>query len=445
MVLNSKTLVVVIGCLSVPFCDCVDCSCSLNGDFLICERCLPKVLPTGVRKVKVTNNLMSIANETFSHYSWQFVTSLDITEREDITFSFSQMVFVNLKELVRLGMHIQTPLISIQQFGNGTLHGLSKLERLDLSYSTRFSFPLLFRLLLNENNFKALKMLVLNNFGSMSEPLLRLDFNNTFFSILAWREISVLTAKQNEIKTLYLNPLHKICLSLKNLSVSFSHINDIHMIRNRAACRSLENLDFSGLKLPIPFLPFGTLNLTGYEPVINVVYYISKVKALFLDTVFSEKFLTKNRLVIIFDENIELNIERISLRKNNFRFLNVECHTFVLKQLKSLDISINELQYISPKFFGNMTGLKSVSVANNNLYRMPSYFNDDFKRLFLYLKKLERVNLDDNGLEEIPKDIFAKNPQIKIMKLSKNKLSDFFLNGNFYLSYIDLSKIIYRH
>jgi Leucine-rich repeat (LRR) protein len=83
-----------------------------------------------------------------------------------------------------------------------------------------------------------------------------------------------------------------------------------------------------------------------------------------------------------------------------------------LRQLRSLDLSMNELEEL-PEWFGELTQLQSLNLSSNSLRTLPSSFEQ--------LTQLQSLDLNWNELSEVPKSISALR-QLKSLILSRNEI-----------------------
>jgi len=123
----------------------LDCEkdCNVDGTVIVCEHCIPQVVPKGVRNVRVMDNKMDLIYDHFNDTSWQSVEYLDITESKRCTGHIRNNTFENMKSMTYLGLHLHERFDHIDQIGGGNISGLRKVRHLNLTSCTRFSFEVL--------------------------------------------------------------------------------------------------------------------------------------------------------------------------------------------------------------------------------------------------------------------------------------------------------------
>lgn len=156
------------------------CGCVEEGNNLLCDTCIPVVIPRGILSVFVTNNSVPIQPDNFTDPSWHSVEYVDITEETVVTTNYQNRSFSNLRSLRYLGLHLSSQQVNRSQINDGAFEGLDKLNHLDLANCRRFSFELLFKMFENENNFPNLKTLTLSNFNKYRYGHSLLNFNKSF-------------------------------------------------------------------------------------------------------------------------------------------------------------------------------------------------------------------------------------------------------------------------
>lgn len=421
----------------------VDCGCHQVGNNLTCKDCVPAFVPYDTYSVSVINNSVPLKAEMFQSYSWRNVRMLDIREDELLTKYIHTDTFANLISLTFLGLHIKENFDHLYQVGNGTLAGLGYLKHLDLSGCERFSFDLLYYLLSVESNFPNLNKLTMNDFNTAGNYGTKFDLNSSFEQILATRKIKSLQVDRTILTTIYVNPVGPMCSVLEEISLRKSIIMDINATKQVAVCESLTKVDFSGFKsLKFPNSQFSSINinLTDNSRFLPTIYFVANVKTAILDNLLPTAILPpKIPINIIFERNLTLALENVSLQKNNLQFLNLEIHSHTWKKIKVADLSNNRIQYLSWKMFGNSTAINTLYLGNNSLFKMAVDHTKDFEKMFWYLKNLKQIDLSGNSLVYIPDSYFHRNRHISTVILSNNKLTGFFQRGTAKPVKIDLS------
>lgn len=111
---------------------------------------------------------------------------------------------------------------------------------------------------------------------------------------------------------------------------------------------------------------------------------------------------------------------------------------FDYTQITQLDLSNNQLTYLSPKF-GNLKNLRALNLNNNLITHLNDGFTtmknmvylnlsnnplNEFPEEILYMEKLEVLWLENCSLAELPIDKM-NFPHLKYLFLSKNPLNDY--------------------
>lgn len=146
----------------------------------------------------------------------------------------------------------------------------------------------------------------------------------------------------------------------------------------------------------------------------------------------------KVHFVITAERNLSIALDTLSLRKNKIKYFNVEFHTLLFQNLSLLDLSDNELTYISPVSFMNLTSLRKLILAYNMLDIMKTESSHDFENVLVHIPNLNHIDMSHNALTSIPATLFRNNTKLEYVLLFGNKLSLFTCDSNFLPSLIDL-------
>lgn len=105
-------------------------------------------------------------------------------------------------------------------------------------------------------------------------------------------------------------------------------------------------------------------------------------------------------------------LKRLDLSQNNLQYIPLRLfHN--LKQLRILHMWSNNLTYLNVTIFNNLHDLQVLELRNNRLHDLPSNIFDD-------LRNVKVISLAMNNLESIPNDVFQKNIFIEEIKLERN-------------------------
>lgn len=108
-------------------------------------------------------------------------------------------------------------------------------------------------------------------------------------------------------------------------------------------------------------------------------------------------------------------------------------------QIFEVDISHNQIEYLSPKALSGLRLMKNLFMSSNRLYLME--FTPEFPEMFQNFAIMEHLTLHNNRLSTIPVNMFEKNVQLKVLNLGGNLLTSvaFETKQLKTLRYLDLS------
>ena len=421
--------------------------CVMKGDELLCRTCIPNVVPEGVMRVNVTTNTVPITIQTFSDVSWRMLEYLDITEPNHVTVIINGGTFSNLRSIKYLGLHLQLYVLNSSQIHNSAFDGLDSLDHLNITDCIRFSFEVLFSLFKNETNFRNLSQLSLGNFNKFVYGT-RLSLNDSFLESLAERKLEMINCDGTQIDVLSFNPLNSLCASIKSVSAKKTVLTNVLQYKVPESCTALRHFDLSNIQLPTtmpPVLlhnPTITIDITAKRGLIDALYFMKNVEsATFNNFYHGYPVDFKVRFIFLLEINDTFALKHLSLQNNNVVYLDAELHTTSFIHIESFDGSYNKLTYLSPRFFGNMTTLRNISLTNNRLQRMAENERSDFENIFMFLKDLRMVDISNNALKSIPGNMFTRIKTLEYLLLSGNSLTSFSQQGYMMeLGYLDLRR-----
>ena len=102
-------------------------------------------------------------------------------------------------------------------------------------------------------------------------------------------------------------------------------------------------------------------------------------------------------------------------------------------QICSIDLSINAISTLSPKFFSTFQNMTHLNISNNNLHDLPEEAS--------LLAQLKVLNFSDNKFTIFP-DSIMKLPSLTLMDVSSNLIENVTLELFFFLpslSEVDIS------
>ena len=420
----------------------LDCEkdCNVDGTVMVCEHCIPQVVPEGVSNVRVIDNTMDLINEHFSDVSWQSVEYLDIAELEPRVSIIRNNTFENLNSMTYLGLHLHERFDHIDQIGGGNISGLRKVRHLNLTRCFKFSFDVLYSFLDSPYNFAQLDELTLVKFNTIFGD--GVSLNSSFLDIIGRLGVKIIRLDYSPIRDFVPDPTTGMCSSVRELSVAYCHFVWKHMhTTNWGSCASLRSVNTTGstgyLSASSIEDSLVTFNVSEWQPA--GIKYFQNVIRMIWDDLFKPNQFPPMRYVLVGELNFTLDLKTIYLRQNNMPYVNLEFHIDLFKHMEFIDLSENTLEFINPTFFGNLTAINNVSLAKNKLSKMAENSPDEFDNLLAYLNNLETIDLSENGLSSIPSNMFILNTQLTRIVLRKNALSGFARTEHILPEYIDLS------
>jgi Leucine-rich repeat (LRR) protein len=381
------------------------------------------------------NRLISIREYTFSHMkklknlnlsfnkldletsyfrNQNLLQSLDLSFNEIKYLSSQSGVFqelVSLKYLNLSNNKLKTIVDSSFIF-----ESLSKLSELNLAWNGL--------IYLKENCFSSLdnlKSLSLGfnrinslNFLNQTKSLVSLDLEqNEIVSIddLSAYSIEYLNLNSNPLKQL---PLVNRFYNLKTLKLSNTPLDCIYVNRN------LQELDLSHTNISIlnlDQLDITWINLANFKMKKNFSFYRLFLTNQTRHVDFSYNSFTNEEFEKMFDMlDSPWALETLKLRQTNLKHIDGIIEFKNLPQLKLLDLSLNNLTYISSDTFEHTTYLEYLDLSSNRLREFTCLSN---------LNHLRHINLENNSIEFSASDmILVDFYSIETLKLGQNRLRD---------------------
>lgn len=122
----------------------------------------------------------------------------------------------------------------------------------------------------------------------------------------------------------------------------------------------------------------------------------------------------------------------IIFERQSMKYL-VQGATAFFSKLESFLVTHSELTYINRNVFRHMLSLKTVSLCNNRIHRIP-------QETFSDLENLEYLALSSNGIKSLPNSVFRSLVNLKVLYLNDNKLREI---SHLLLSYSTKLEIIW--
>lgn len=406
--------------------------CITKGTAITCRNNLPTVLPDRVSDVIVEDFIrVEINNDTFSHTSWESVRVLDITVNRKVNLYVSDLSFFPLKTLKKLGVH--APNMSFD--GRKTLlWGLQGLQTLNLSSCYRLQTNDLYTILNNEMN---LETLILDQCCMYDGRQLIAD--NTFYEMLSIVDIKRLSL--SGCNMLLRGPLNLtsfhfslINLDISNTTITVDKFNSAVMDQLKKISDHLRSIDISYRDERFWDTDYAATN----TPCSN-----NSLENITMNHVFSKTVIINNSISDW--SKCDLKLKYFQLRSNHLQYYNSTTIWPRNVQLLYVDLSSNNMEYLSPNVYGSAISLQVFLLAHNKLHLMSTF--REFEYLFITFNDLVHLDLSDNVLSWLPGAIFRNNCNLAVLNLSHNKLTsvNFELRHLRHLRYLNLehNKILY--
>ena len=345
--------------------------------------------------------------------------------------------FQSLNSLVYLKIHCET----LNRTDASTFYGLDVLTTLDISSNSALDSSYISRAFIGEqHSYTVLKRLEILNLSHIGQDILETQNMDKHFytSISNERNIRYLDISGINIQMFATGQFHKLCQQgLEHLVLSDSKVSEwCNCYYSGLTCTNLHTLNLDGLRIAS-----GLRTLLGKASAISppsvkltceqATFYYS-IRTLRLERIFESEKDFKIFLgfpythIIIKLDNCTFHVEHIHLSGNAFKFINitkVELNHVTRMSVRTIDLSHNSMSYIAPGFLGLSSRLICLNFSNNELYKMQRGYPNDFASLFHALSYLQELRLADNGLVDLPQEMFSNNTNLAIIDLSMNKLN----------------------
>ena len=421
-------------------CTCDDVTMTCTGTSI------PRV-PEHVTRVQLVETDFERVRKIFEGdpENWPRVTHLAIHSLNSTALSGG--VFQLLKSLVYLKVHCEM----LNKLDETTFYGLNSLTILDLSLNYKLSSSEVknaFQGATGQQGQEILPSLTALNLSYLGQNIfpaqdMDLDFYNTISrdKTIRYLDISGISFKYFETRHFY-----SLCnRGLEHLILKAAKLSHLGNWVSGFSCK-LQTLDFEGMSINSGLI----LLLKGDQVLSSLdcktwVFYFS-IRTIRLDRIFRKEVVQHFNTYLNFSLPLaacQFHTEHLYLSRNYLpiSFTYMSLHNITKQTLKTMDLSYNRLNYISPLVSEQLQYLICLNVSNNVLFEMQRDKPDEFVNMFAPMLNIEEIRMADNGLKDLPGTMFSKNTNLSTCDLSNNKLKTirFDISNLFKLKLLNLS------
>lgn len=399
--------------------------CFMKAKTVICKQTLPEQLPPNVTEVVVQDFAeRNLTVNSFIHSSWASIVKLDISVNDKTATGN-----------IRFGAGVFQPLHNLRNFGYhspnlGSAHhpfafsGLDRLTTLNLAECIWLDIIGLMTLLNRTEVLPALETLLLDNVNTLYSQHFNLD--QTCVDVVYYKNIKTLSiaGTMSLVKNVEASNRQ---YALESLNVSQARFISTHRdmfppdIRKQFvnSLRQLRTVDFSFYNLGDPFKKINgetiTTDCTSMDdPIIHIGQTLENVYANGISVGSSIDNSTFNVSMCSFRMKV------MHLQHNGIEKINCTMQWPIDIPLYELDLSYNQLQYVSPSSWHGLHSMKTLLLGSNRLWMMESM--PEFSELFQGFPVLIHLNFANNKLSTLPNNIFQTNTRMEVLILSNNLL-----------------------
>ncbi|XP_060553769.1 toll-like receptor 4 [Ruditapes philippinarum] len=191
---------------------------------------------------------------------------------------------------------------------------------------------------------------------------------------------------------------------------------------------SLNNLDASLLQTRLLDINYEflqkTTNYYGCNESQLLIRFLFKITDLKINRILSRSVQVNGSFINL--SKCQINTQSLQIRSNHLHYLNVTILWPKNTPLINVDLSSNDIEYLSPSFLGSATSLEILNLSDNQLHLMDSLI--EFRYLFTKHKKLRHLDISRNSIKLLPLTIFSYNLHLTTLDLSHNKLTSISFN-----------------
>ncbi|XP_052764611.1 toll-like receptor 10 [Mya arenaria] len=397
-----------------PQCQCRD-NVVLCGDIPISE--VP--LHTGVTEVQLTDlDPSRLFMEVFMQNTlWTHIHSLDITCASQT--QLLNRVFMGLGNLTKLCFHSKN-LIHME---NDVFQGLDSLKELDFSGQKRLFLNDLLPSLRNSDLVHLEKITLSYIQTSYAETI---DLGMEFFSNLSGsgeRNIKYVDISNVKIGKFDIASILKagLCQSLEEFILRYNHFQNFYNGLFLTSCESLKILDISHSLLPHLF----DFLLKDVDFFCQAISFFFNIEEIYMGSmVVSAPIRETSELHLKY---CPLRLRKVSFANSRLEFINIsipDINNIMIESLSWIDVSGNQIEYISPGYFSPSVNLKYLNLSYNNLGKMQTLHAHDFEIFLLNNNELRFLGLAGNNIDKLPLLTLQNKSKLVKLDLSDNRLVD---------------------
>ncbi|KAK3587771.1 hypothetical protein CHS0354_042731 [Potamilus streckersoni] len=369
-------------------------SCISEGTSYICRDIqrivdLPFALPNFVDKVTLIGageSMESFPKSPFNDRSWENVSELTLLKFEDI-YKIEKSFLDGLSHLRYLSISALTHLRYIDP---DVFQSTPDLSALHLDGDINLELSVIEKAL--EGKVSKLKYLSLQ--GLSMDHVAPGILGKRFFNALRGKNITYLDVSSANIAGIVADSKDDTYSSWLYVDVSHSKLALIgigHKGHFDTSLSKLEMVDVSGC--------LSIMQSLREQAVMKIDCDIPpRLKYVFSEAIVKPDIRIELDIEAQFNRCIHNNIEIVDLSRNRLIHLNVTVTgTYSFRGLVKLNLSMNDMQYISPSLLGSFPSLQILDLSENQLHKMQKM--DDFNNILYDNSHYLTVDLSDNPIE----------------------------------------------
>ncbi|KAL3888668.1 hypothetical protein ACJMK2_001032 [Sinanodonta woodiana] len=410
-------------------------TCTVNFSSYICKHIantsdLPVSIPVNIRKVTLfgTNTLdRYFPNGLFRNPTWANVSDLSILEfdsivriEEDFLHGLDNLKFLSISSCPEL-----------KDIHPNVFHSTPDLEALYLNDNPYLKLPVVEEAL--NDKLHKLKYISLIGIEAIGRHVL---LGNNFVRALRTKNLTYIDL--SGVKTIIIEhkDVQTLLSNVKYLNISYSTVLPTYVpeVPVDSYFRKIEFLDLTSCT------SLGKYAINFEDLTISSVWF-ENIKYLFTQHLIDPYSRLKVNARYTFQNDVLRTLKVLDVSNNGITILNISFSgTYDFRALETLNISSNNLEYISPSLLSSFPSLKILDLSRNVLHKMQTM--EDFSYLLSGNKNLEIIYLQRNYLSLVPSNLFSSNTKLRVIDLSDNELTYFNidLHNTLDLTLIDLRK-----